>query len=190
MAGELCYKKGGSALAYSKKSSTAGRLIYKGESSSESGYYFVLEFGTSNVRWVYSKSSATNKPMYLSAVNGWSVTTNGVAWNKQTSAKYKSSSVAKGTYDVDHSVNFTLSTTNKVGTHDGYRYNAIVDTTFSYTVKSYNAQTNVLVHEASISRTVDVTGSSSWAAGDTVDCVLNALVITLAADGTFTLSFR
>ena len=41
-AGDLCYKKGGSALAYSKITANNGALIFK--SCEASGFYFVLEF--------------------------------------------------------------------------------------------------------------------------------------------------
>lgn len=187
-AGDLCYKKGGSALAYSKITANNGALIFK--SGEASGFYFVLEFGTSSVKWVYSKSGTKPCPMYEAAVNCWTNVQSAFAWAEQSTAVYKSDIVSDaGAYQVEHSVNFTLSTDTQVGTHDGYRGNFIVDTTFSYTVKSYNAQTNVLVHEASISRYVDKTGSTAWNVGDTVNCVLNPLVITMAADGTFTLSF-
>ena len=186
-AGDLCYVKGGNALAYSKASATAGALIYK---SGAADYYLVLEFGTTTARWVYSRSGQDPAPMYEVGVDGWTTETSSVAWAKQTTSTYKSGNVGEGTYVVDISMVVTLLTTSQVGTHEAYRYNAIVDTIIVHTVRSYNATTGALIHTVSASRAIDRTGSSTWDANETINCSLHNLYITLAADGTLALTIK
>ncbi len=184
--GMLCYKKGGSALAYSKKADTAGALIYK---TVVVQYYFVVDLAPSKVKWVYSKASGTMKPVYEVPVNSWSVSTDGTAWNPLLTARYKSNPVIAGVYGVDSAMNVTLGTDTQVGTHAGYRYNAFVDNTFVYTVKSYKAKNDEFVHEDSITHYASTISASRWNVNDTGDVPLNTFWITLAADGTFTLSY-
>ena len=186
-AGDLCYVKGGHALAYSKVSATAGALIYK---AGAADYYLVLEFGTTTARWVYSRSGQSPAPMYQVGVDGWTATTPGVAWAQQTTSIYKSGNVGEGTYHVEHEMLLTLSTASQVGTHEAYRYNAIVDTTLVYTVRSYNATTGALVHTASASRVIDYVTSSTFVANQSAAYNAWPLEIVLAADGSFSLTIK
>lgn len=185
--GDLCLVKGGHALAYSKATATAGSLIYK---SGAADYYLVLEFGTTTARWVYSLSGLSPSPMYEVGVDGWTATTPGVVWTKQTTSTYKLGNVGAGTYHVEHEMLLTLSTASQVGTHDGYRYNAICDTTLAYTVRSYNAATGALIHTASASRVIDYVTSSTFVANQSAAYNAWPLEIVLDADGTFTLTIK